>query len=247
MCIRDRSWLYGIAPREWVDGFVYGLPLVVLAALGAMGLVLALVRRDPRPKGAALGVVGLIVAPLLLAAGAWSITWGIAEGTLFALQRFEFDVRPGPGFAVVAGALLVIAGITVTRWSRFALVVPALVLLVGSILLVVARDAVMPALFELPRGMNTVAPSLLLYGGGAAAGLIYLTFTAVLLRVVAHARSAGAPGAPGATTPDTTVHAQYPHAQYPQTQYPPAPMQHPYPPVPGQQPPAAPYPPQPGP
>lgn len=250
------SWLYGIAPREWVDGFVYGLPLVVLAALGAMGLVLALVRRDPRPKGAALGVVGLIVAPLLLAAGAWSITWGIAEGTLFALQRFEFDVRPGPGFAVVAGALLVIAGITVTRWSRFALVVPALVLLVGSILLVVARDAVMPALFELPRGMNTVAPSLLLYGGGAAAGLIYLTFTAVLLRVVAHARSAGAPGAtgapgapgaPGATTPDTTVHAQYPHAQYPQAQYPPAPMQHPYPPVPGQQPPAAPYPPQPGP
>ncbi|MEX0160071.1 MULTISPECIES: hypothetical protein [unclassified Microbacterium] len=244
------SWIYGIAPREWVDGFVYGLPLVVLAALGAMGLVLALVRRDPRPKGAALGVVGLIVAPLLLAAGAWSITWGIAEGTLFALQRFEFDVRPGPGFAVVAGALLVIAGITVTRWSRFALVVPALVLLVGSILLVVARDAVMPALFELPRGMNTVAPSLLLYGGGAAAGLIYLTFTAVLLRVVAHARSAGAPGAPGApgaTTPDTTVHAQYPHAQYPQAQYPPAPMQHPYPPVPGQQPPSAPYPPQPGP
>lgn len=238
------SWLYGIAPREWVDGFVYGLPLVVLAALGAMGLVLTLVRRDPRPKSAALGVVGLIVAPLLLAAGAWSITWGIAEGTLFALQRFQFDVRPGPGFAVVVGALLVIAGITVTRWSRFALVVPALVLLVGSILLVVARDAVMPALFELPRGMNTVAPSLLLHGGGAAAGLIYLAFTAVLLRIGAHARAAGATGA---TTPDTSVHAQYPQAQYPPVQHPPAPMQHPYPPVPGQQPPAAPYPPQPGP
>lgn len=243
-------WLYGIAPREWVEGFVYGLPLVVLAALGAMGLVLTLVRRDPRPKGAALGVIGLIATPLLLAGGAWAITWGIAEGTLFALQRFEFDVRPAPALAIVVGTLLVIAGITVTRWSRFALVLPALVLVVGSILLVVARDAVMSALFELPRGMNTVVPSLLLYGGGAAAGLIYLTFTAVLLRVVAHARSAGAPGAPGApgaTTPDTTVHAQYPHAQYPQAQYPPAPIQHPYPPVPGQQPPSAPYPPQPGP
>lgn len=202
------SWLYGIAPQQWVDGLVYGVPLVVLAALGAMGLVLTLVRRDPRPKGAALGVIGLVVTPLLLAAGAWAITWGIAEGTLSALQRFQFDVRLGPAFAVVIGTLLVIAGITVTRWSRFALVLPALVLVVGSILLVVARDAVMPALFQLPRGMSTLAPSLLLYGGGAAAGLIYLTFTAVLLRIGARSRSAG--------------------------------------PVPGQQPPAAPYPPQPG-
>lgn len=162
-------------------------------------------------------------------------------------------MRPAPALAIVVGTLLVIAGITVTRWSRFALVLPALVLVVGSILLVVARDAVMSALFELPRGMNTVVPSLLLYGGGAAAGLIYLTFTAVLLRVGAHARSTGATGAPATDSPVPAQYppapypaAQYPPAQYPPAQYSPAPTQQQYPPAPGQQPPAAPFPPQPG-
>jgi hypothetical protein len=232
------SWLYRIAPQQWVDGLVYGVPLLVLASLGGMGLVLALVRRDPRPRGAASAVIGLILTPLLLAGGVWAITWGIAEGTLFAMQRFQFDVRPGPSFAVVVGTLLVIAGITMTRWSRFALVLPAVALLVGSILLVVARDVVMPALFQLPRGMDTVVPGLLLYGGGAAAGLIYLTFTAVLLRIGANAPSTGATRAAAS---DSTGHAQYPEAQYP-----PAPAQHQYPPGPGQQPPAPPYPPQPG-
>lgn len=215
------SWLYRIAPRDWGDGLVYGIPLVVLAALGAMGLVLALVRRDPRPKGGALGAIGLIVAPLLLAAGAWAIIWGIADGALFALQRFDFDLRPGAAFAVFAGTLLVVAGITVTRWSPFALILPAVVLLVSSIVLVAAPEFASRMLFLLPRGLNIVVPSVLLYGGGAAAALIYLAFTAVLLRVRAQARlTAGTPDQPS---------PQHPEAQYPPAPYPPAP----YPPQPG--------------
>ena len=245
------QWIYRVTPREWGDGLVYGVPLVVLAALGAMGLVLALVRRDPRPKGAALAVIGIVVAPLLLAAGAWAIIWGIADGALFALQRFEFDLRPGASLAVVAGMLLVLAGVTVTRWSPFALVLPALVLLIGSILLLAAPDAVFGMLFQLPRGLNTVAPTLLLYGGGAAAGLLYLAFTVVLMRVRARSRR---------MSDDSTAQGDSAHAQapYPPLQYPPAQTQHPHPPapgqqpppgqqpVPGQQPPPAPYPPQPG-
>ena len=250
------SWLYRIAPREWGDGLVYGVPLVVLAALGAMGLVLALARRDPRSKGTALGVIGIIAAPLLLAAGAWAITWGIAEGALFALQRFQFDLRPGAALAVFAGTLLVLAGIVVTRWSPFALILPALVLLVASTLLVAAPYTVFPMLFQLPRGLTTVVPSLLLYGGGAAAGLLYLTFTAVLLRVRAQSRSAGT----GAIGPDDSAAthdqypgtnyppAQYPQAQYPQAEYPPAPYpqaQYPQAQYPQAQYPPAPHPPQP--
>lgn len=253
------SWLIRIAPRDWGDGLIYGVPLLVLAALGTMGLVLALVRRDPRPRGAALSVIGIIAAPLLLAGGAWAVVWGIGDGVLFALQRFQFDIRPGASLAVFAGTLLVVAGIAVTRWSPFALILPAFVLLATSILLVAAPDSVFPMLFELPRGMNTVVPTLLLYGGGAAAGLLYLAFTAVLLRVRAHSRllgggSAGAghsSSSPAQYPPAQYPAAQYPpapqaYAQYPNAPYPPAPMQHPYPPTDGQQPPPAPFPPQPG-
>lgn len=249
------SWIIRIQPRDWGDGLVYGVPLVVLAALGSMGLVLVLVRRDPRPKGTALGVIGIVAAPLLLTAGAWAITWGIADGALFALQRFQFDLRPGAAAAVFAGTLLVLAGIAVTRWSPFALVLPAVVLLVAGILMIAAPDAVFPVLFRLPRGLDTVIPTLLLYGGGAAAGLMYLAFTVVLLRVRAQSRLAPDGSARSGDTSSAQAQdsaAQYPPAPYPPAQYPPAPYPpaatpHPYPPAPGQQPPPAPYPSQLGP
>jgi len=230
--------LYRVVPQEWGDGLVYGIPLAVLTALGAMGLVLFLVRRDPRPRGTALGVVGLVVAPVLLGAGAWALAWGTAEGMLFALQRFQFDPRPDAAAAVLAGILLVFAGVLVSRWSPFALVLPALVLLVGSLLMLVAPEWASRVLFTLPRGVNAVIPSQLLYGAAAAAGIIYLAFTAVLLRVRSQARlrASESPLAPHAAAPYPYPPAQYPPAQYPGAQNPGA--QTPHPP--------APYPPQPG-
>lgn len=236
------TWLVRIAPREWGDGLIYGVPLVVLAALGAMGLVLALVRRDPRPKSGALNVIGLLAAPVLLAVGAWAIIWGIADGALLALQTFEFDVRPGSAFAVFAGTLLVLAGIAVTRWSPFALLLPALVLLVGSALLIAAPEVASRMLFQLPRGMNNVMPSLLLYGGGAAAGLLYLAFTAVLLRVRSASRSSAED--PAEIAGASAYPQEYPPTPYPPAPYPAAPhAPAPYPAAPH---PPAPYPPQPG-
>lgn len=241
------TWIYRVAPREWVDGLVYGLPLVILAALSAMGLVLALVRRDPRPKGGALGAIGVVIAPLLLAAGAWAITWGIAEGVLFALQRFQFDLRPDAASATIVGTLLVIAGITVSRWSPFALVLPAVVLLFGSVVMIAAPSVAFNLLVALPRSMNTLVPSLLLYGGGAAAGLMYLTFTAVLLRVRSQSRLTDPRTAvPGDATGSPYPGAQHAPTQYAQAQHPPTRHPHPHPPAAGPQPPAAPYPPQPG-
>lgn len=132
-----------------------------------------------------------------------------------------------------------------SRWSPFALVLPALVLLVGSLLMLVAPEWASRVLFSLPRGVSTVIPSLLLYGAAAAAGVIYLAFTAVLLRVRSQARLTGPedPHAPGAAAPHPYPPAQYPGAQatYPPAQHPGAPAANPpaaYPP--------APYPPQPG-
>lgn len=235
--------LYRVVPQEWGDGLVYGIPLAVLTALGAMGLVLFLVRRDPRPRGTALGIVGLVVAPVLLAAGAWALAWGVAEGMLFALQRFQFDPRPDAAAAVLAGILLVFAGVLVSRWSPFALILPALVLLVGGLLMLVAPELASRVLFTLPRGVNTVIPGLLLYGAAAAAGVSYLAFTAVIVRVRSQARLSGTqdPHAPGAAAAYPYPPAQHPGDQYPPAQYPggqhPG-AQAPYPP--------APYPPQPG-
>lgn len=238
--------VFRAVPQECGDGLVYGIPLAVLTALGAMGLALFLVRRDPRPRGAALSVIGIVAAPVLLGAGAWALAWGTAEGMLFALQRFQFDPRPDAVAAVLAGILLVFAGVLVSRWSPFALILPALVLLVGSLLMLVAPEWASRVLFALPRGVNTVIPSQLLYGAAAAAGILYIAFTAVLLRVRSQARLSGTedPHAPGAAAPYPYPPAQHPGAE---ATYPPAPYpgaQAPYPPA---QYPPAPHPPQPGP
>ncbi|MFJ4173011.1 hypothetical protein [Microbacterium sp. NPDC089696] len=217
------SWLYRFVPSPWIDGAVYGVPLAVLPVLGAMGLVLTRVRRDPRPRGAGLGALGIVLAPLLLAGGALLLSWGAANGTLLALQRFQFDLQPLAVLATLGGLLLILAGVGVTHWSPFALVLPALVLLVGSIALALAPTAVFPILTSLPRGVNVVAPTLMLYGASAAAGVLFLVFTAVLLRVRAQARL---------TPPEGTdaVAAAYPPAPYPAAY--PAPGQHPFPPAP---------------
>lgn len=219
--------LYRVVPREWVDGLVYGVPLLVLPVLGAMGLVLFLVRRRARVGGTALSVVGLLAAPLLLAAAAWSISWGIAEGTLRAMQQLDLEFRPAPALAVLGGVVLLVAGVLVSRWSPFALLVPAVVLLASSVLLISAPEVFFPALRDLPRGINTVLPTLLLFGAGATTALLYLAFTAVLLRVRSRAAAVEAAPAEG-----RTAGAAYPP---PPPAYPAAPPAYP---APGQAPPA---------
>jgi len=221
--------VYGASPREWGDGLIYGIPLSVVPVLGAMGLVLALVRRDPRPTSGALGAIGLVASPVLLAGAAWLTAWGVAEGSLLAFQRFQFDLRPDAALAMLGGLVLAVAGIVVARWSPYALLLPGIALLVGSALLLFASDAAFPVLVQLPRGVNMVVPTMLLYGGGAAVGLGFPAFTAVLLRVRARARTArtgqdavaqpvpGYPAAPGHP-------GQYPAAPGYPGQYPPPPV-----------------------
>lgn len=194
-------------PLEWTDGIIYGVPLVLFPVLGTMGVVLALVRRRPEPRAAALGIVGIILSPVLLAVGAGLLSWGIGTGMLYAYQRFEMDVQPAAVAAVLGGVLFVVIGVAITRWSPFALLLPALALLIVNAL-VLLPDVLFPALFSLPREVSGTLPALLLFGTGTATALLYLSYTFVLLRVRARARQT--PALPAAASPFGPLQGQHP-------------------------------------
>lgn len=211
-----------VLPREWIDGLSFGIPLAVFPVLGMMGVVLAIVRRRPESTGAGWSVAGLIGAPALLAVGAILLSWGIGRGQLIALQQFRFDFAPDAAAAVIGGLVFVLASIGATRWSSFALVLPALALLLVSLLFVV--PATSHVLFSaLPIEMSRAASTLLLIGAGTAVAFLYLAFTAVLLRVRAQSRRWSP-----ATQPDASAAQPYPPAPH-VTPYPPAAP--PYPPA----------------
>ncbi|MDF2561582.1 MAG: hypothetical protein K0R99_3028 [Microbacterium sp.] len=196
----------GILPVEWLDGLAYGLPLILLLLLGTMGLVLAMVRRRPEATGAALSVGGLVVAPVLLLAGVLLLSWGLDRTRNVALQQYRFDFVPEAAAGILIGTLAIIAGVFVTRWSRFALVLPALALLVVSAL-VFAPRVFLSALSVLPMEGSRPLSRLILVGGGTAAAILYLGFTAVLTRVRAQAamtRSVVTPYPPSAQYPPTS-------------------------------------------
>jgi hypothetical protein len=198
----------GALPVEWLDGLAYGLPLILLPVLGTMGLVLAMVRRRPDAPGVGLSVGGLVVAPVLLLAGVLLLSWGVGRTRIVALQQYRFDFVPEAAAAILIGTLAIIAGVFVTRWSRFALVLPALALLLVSAL-VFAPRVLFPALSVLPMEGSRPLSTLILVGGGTAAAILYLGFTAVLARVRAQAATTPAVVAPTAPYPPS---APYPPA-----------------------------------
>lgn len=238
----------GVVPREWIDGLSYGLPMMLFPVLGAMGLVLAIVRRRPASTGTALAIVGFIAAPVLLLGGSLLLAWGLGSGYVAALQQNRLEFLPGPAAAVLIGGLLVIAGVFVTRWSSFSLLLPALALLAtGAFALV--PGAFFRLLSALPMELNRTLSTLVVLGGGTAAALVYIAFTIVLVRV--RKRAAGSPSDPASNMPPAAYAAPYPPAAYPPAAYPPAAAPPaPYPPTaapPAAPPPAAPpYPPAPG-
>ncbi len=209
--------LGSVLPREWLDGLTYGIPLVLFPALGAMGVVLVIVRRHPERTATGLSIIGLVASPILLTAGILLLSWGIARGQFTALQQFRFDFLPDAAAAVLLGTLLSVAGVFATRWSTFALVLPAAILLLLG-LLVLIPDAVFMMVGRLPMVGRTL-PQLLILGVGTAIALVYLAFTVVLLRVRKQAMSTAA--GTGA----------FPAAGYPPVPAPPYPPQ--YPPAPG--------------
>ncbi|WAA66671.1 hypothetical protein [Microbacterium oxydans] len=235
----------GVLPREWVEGLAYGLPLFLLPVLGTMGVVLAIVRRRPARPGPGPVIVGAIAAPVLLLTGALLASWGLGHGRLIAYQQDGGGLIPEAAVGVLLGTLLIVAGILATRWSAFALLLPALAALVASVLVFV--PTVFLRLFSaLPmQGTHTLL-TLVLLGAGTATALIYVTFTFVLVRVRRQASSpavgAGhmppsAYPAPSAAAPQPYPFSQpqpHPGAGSPEpgtAPFPPAPPVLPYPPT----------------
>lgn len=201
-------------PRAWMDGISYGVPLVLLPVLGGMGLALWSARHHPRVSGA-LQAIGLVVAPLLLLGGGWLLSLSVAR-SMVALQRFQLGLAADAAAYAIGGVVLVVAGIFLTRWSPFALLLPALALLIITPLTLMRGGAFVEFLFEFGRDTVMGVTGPVSMGAGAAAALLYIAFTAVMLRARRRATAvlphAAAPGHPTAPTYPTMYPPVYPPA-----------------------------------
>lgn len=194
-------------PHEWLDGIFYGLPLAVYAVLGAMGLTLMMVRRSTRDVGGGVAVGGLFAAPVLLAIGGWLLVWGISEGQMQAVVNFDTSFNPLIALVVIASVAFTVAGIGVSRWSPWALVIPALVLLVISLVYVLTMSV--PEFRSLiPFDLLRIAMPFVIVGGAVAVAVPQLTFTAVLVISRRRARQTAA-------SVPASEYGAYPVGQYP--------------------------------
>lgn len=173
-------------PFEVLDGLVYGFPLILPLLLGGLGTSLALARR--RPAVGALGVVlGLLLIPVGLLAASVLLFRAHADGVHIAMRTLQAEVLPLVLVLVVLGAALLWVVAAASRWSPYALLIPALVLLAASV------TVVTPLMARIP-GMVWSSPTsgaVLIFldgGGGIAAAVILLVHTVVLAVVRARAR-----------------------------------------------------------
>lgn len=182
--------LYGVRPEfvpaELLDGFFYGVPLVIGPLLGGLGAALAIARRRPRSPWF-LSLLGLVLVPLGLLIAMALMFGAHAEGVYAALQRFEADFNPVVALVVAAGAVLLWVVAATTAWSTLASTVMSLLLLTAS------AAALQPGLVGIPSAVwkvpaGQVAISFLMSGGGIAAVAILLVHTAVLASVRGRAR-----------------------------------------------------------
>ncbi|WP_307361350.1 hypothetical protein [Microbacterium murale] len=205
-------------PRAWVDGLYYGLPLLVCTVLGAMGLTLMLIRRSTRRVSAGFVVGGFVAAPVLLAVGGWLLVWGNGEGQMSAVRTFDTSINPMVVLALIVGVAFTVAGIGASGWSPWALVIPALFLLLISLLFVTTMGT---PLFHgiVPMALLRSGTPMVMVGVATAVAVAQLAFTAVLLIISRRGRRN-----PAAFP--VADHGAYPVGQHPvppQWTYPPAP------------------------
>lgn len=175
-----------------------GMPLLVLEALhlghgllippllGGMGISLALARRRPAPPLLA-ALLGLVLVPLLLGGALLLALEGHARGVALTLQTLGAHTELLPALLLLVGVLLLVLAPALTAWSPYAGVLPALALLALSVGAMVRRDL----LSSLPLGAGPSAAfvtTYLLSGGFALIALLLLTHAVALLVVRRRAR-----------------------------------------------------------
>ena len=167
--------------------FAQGVALVLYPVLGGMGLALVIARRRPRPH-LAVSLPGVVALPVMLLLGAWLTMYGYAMVMRSFSMTFGAEAAPAPALlALVAGMVLLWLGIGAAGGSPYALVLPALVLLVFSAgFLVPGFFSMLPALMFSQTG--GVLMSVVATGTGAAIGIAMLVHTAVQRTVSSRAR-----------------------------------------------------------
>ncbi|MDR2998669.1 MAG: hypothetical protein LBU78_11195 [Microbacterium sp.] len=187
--------IYRAAPsaiRPAVDALTYGHALLLLVAMGAGGIALALARRAPAGGEGGIGVLGLVLAPLLLALSAWLLPTGLASGQLEFLRTYRTEPQLLSILAVLAGVALLVTAVLLTRWSSWALILPAALLLLGTV------PTMVPEMLRmLPRDLYTIVVPLLVTGGGVAMAVVFVVHAFVIAKV----RRSAAPAAPDAADP----------------------------------------------
>ncbi|MGP9603549.1 hypothetical protein ACT3SY_12125 [Brachybacterium sp. AOP42-E1-35] len=175
-----------MVPQEALDGIVYGLPLLLHPLIGGLGLALVIARRRPDPH-LVVSLLGVIVVPLGLLLASLMLLRGHADGVRMAMVSFYTETQLTTVVLVVLGALLLGIAAAASRWSPYALVIPAIVLLLVSAgIYFSAVELIPPAVWSDPAGQAGM--QFLFIGGGFAVAVVMLVHTAVLAIVRARSR-----------------------------------------------------------
>ncbi|GAA1736154.1 hypothetical protein [Brachybacterium phenoliresistens] len=175
-----------ILPTLVLDAIGFGLPVALLPITAAMGGALALARRRPAAP-AITALLGMIAVPAMLLLGALALVWGYSRGVYQALMTFDFRLDVVAAVCILVGAVLIVLGILVTRWSPYSLVLPGLAVPALSAVVLLPDPAIDGLLSN--RAGATVW-TFLSGGGGPALGALFLVFTIVLASVRFRARRA---------------------------------------------------------
>ena len=118
-----------------------------------------------------------------------------------ALQRFQLGVSVDAAAYAIGGTVLIVAGLFLTKWSPFALLLPALALIVITPLMLMRASAFFSFVFTLDRDTATGVTVLVTMGAAVAAAVLYIVFTIVMVRTRARAARFSATGHPGYAPP----------------------------------------------
>lgn len=169
----------GGLPLPWFSTLFQGLPQFVLLTLGAAGVAIKLQRSASRPRkgsGTAVGhVVGLLGSPILIIGGLLVAARGIEANYALVLRFADGPADPRSVFLIFIGGLMLFGGVLLARWSPFALVLPAFVLLLAAVI------SFTPALSHVVLPIMLI-PLVLLNGIALVGTLVGVTIAAAVVR-----------------------------------------------------------------
>ena len=182
--------LLGWVPERSLDILPYGAPHVPFTLLTAFGIVLVISRRRPA-SSIVLGVLGTLVVPVVQLLGVALVILGVGLGTLHSVQTMQPRISVLALALILAGMVLILLSTLGAHLAPYALILPALPLMALNALamLPAGADLYLTVATSLHPQMFMFVTNFMVFGGGATADVLLLTFTDVLAVVRLRARS----------------------------------------------------------